>query len=65
MTKGKKGSNRIVVTVDGGCIQSVFTRDDITLEIIDWDEKDADLNPYHSYDLKQWEEHIKGLEEIY
>ena len=46
-------------------LKSVFSRDDITLEIINWDEHDKELNPYHSFDLKQWEEHIEDLEEIY
>ena len=64
MTKEKE-LNRIIVTVSGGCIQSVFTRDDIDLEIIDWDEKDEEINPYHSYDMNQWNNYIKGLEEIY
>ena len=65
MNNGKKGSNRIIITIDGGCVRSVFSRDDITLEIINWDEHDKELNPYHSFDLKQWEEHIEDLEEIY
>ena len=61
----EKELNRIIVTVKGGCIQTVFTKEDIDLEIIDWDEKDEEINPYHSYDMNQWSDYIKGLEEIY
>ena len=61
----EKELNRIIVTVKGGCIQTVFTKEDIDLEIIDWDEDDEEINPYHSYDLEQWEDYIKGLREIY
>ena len=60
----EKEPNRIIITLSRGCIQSVFTKEDIDLEIIDWDEYDAEINPYHSYDLKQWEDYIKGLREI-
>ena len=41
----EKELNRIIVTVSNSCIQSVFTRDDIDLEIIDWDETDKEKNP--------------------
>ena len=61
----EKEPNIIIITLSRGCIQSVFTKEDIDLEIIDWDEYDAEINPYHSYDLKQWEDYIKGLREIY
>ena len=61
----EKEPNRIIITLSRGCIQSFFTKEDIDLEIIDWDEYDAEINPYHSYDLKQWEDYIKGLREIY
>ena len=61
----EKEPNRIIITLSRGCIQSVFTKEDIDLEIIDWDEHDKEINPYHSYDLKQWEDYIKGLREIY